>query len=278
MGQNGEPPFRWRERGEGEPVLLLHGLLGAVEHWEASLRTLGRFCRPIALSLPLVEPGLTDLSLPLLADWVRRFLDAQGLSEAVVGGNSLGGHVALELALAYPARVSGLILTGSSGLFERGFTRGAPHRSTGEWVRERMEEILYNPSRVTPEWVTAVQRVVSTRGTALQLLQVARAAKCHNIEARLPAIAVPTCIIWGKDDRITPPEVAHRFHALIPGSDLFLLSQCGHAPMLEQPEAFNALVAAWLLRTRPRRRGPVRTGESLIDPAILRGPRAIASA
>lgn len=260
MRQNGESQFRWHERGAGEPVLLLHGLMGEMDHWETSLCTLGRFCRPIALTLPLFEPGLSEISLPTLGDWVRRFMDAQGMSAAVVGGNSLGGHVALELALAHPDRVSGLILTGSSGLFERSFTRGVPHRPTPEWVRGKMAEVFYDPTLVTPEWVAAVQRVVSTRETALRLLRVARAAKCRNIEERLPAIGVPTCIIWGADDRITPPEAAHRFHALIQGSELFLLSRCGHAPMLEQPAVFNALVAAWLLRTRPHRLQPACMG------------------
>jgi len=248
------PTFRWSERGEGEPVLLLHGLMGTPDHWEASLHTLGRFCRPIALTLPIFEACSSEISLPTLGDLVRRFLDERGLAEAVVGGNSLGGHVALELALAYPGRVSGLILTGSSGLFERSFTRGVPHRPTSDWVREKMEEVFHDPGRVTPEWVEAVQRVVTTREAVLRLLQVARAAKRRNIEDRLPGIDAPTCIIWGENDRITPPEVARRFHALIPRSDLFLLPRCGHAPMLEQPQAFNALLAAWLLRTRRDRR------------------------
>jgi pimeloyl-ACP methyl ester carboxylesterase len=181
-------------------------------------------------------------------------MDEQGLAEAVVGGNSLGGHVALELALAYPDRISGLILTGSSGLFERSFARGVPHRPSSDWVREKMEEVFHDPSRVTPEWVETVRTVVSTRESALRLLQVARAAKHRNLEDRLPAITAPTCIIWGENDRITPPDVARRFHALIPRSDLFLLPRCGHAPMLEQSEAFNALLAAWLLRTRHERR------------------------
>jgi pimeloyl-ACP methyl ester carboxylesterase len=228
--------------------------MGAADHWGASLRTLGRFCRPIALTVPIFDAPPLEISLPALGDFVRRFMDEQELAETVVGGNSLGGHVALELTLAYPDRISGLILTGSSGLFERSFARGVPHRPSSDWVRQKMEEVFHDPRRVTPEWVETVRTVVSTRQTALRLLQVARAAKRHNLEDRLPAIGAPTCIIWGENDRITPPDVARRFHALIPRSELFLLPRCGHAPMLEQPEAFNAALAAWLLRTRDARR------------------------
>ena len=240
--------FLWRECGTGKPVLLLHGLMGEVDHWEAILNHLGRFCRPVALGLPIFDPSLPEISLPSLGEWVRGFMDAQRIPRAVVGGNSLGGHVALEMALAHPDRVSGLILTGSSGLFERSFTRGVPHRPTSEWVREKMEEVFYDPALVTSQWVEAVLRVVSTRESALRVLHAARASKHRNMEDCLPAIDTPTCIIWGEEDRITPPDVARRFHALLPHSDLFLVPRCGHAPMLEQPEAFNAILTGWLLR------------------------------
>jgi pimeloyl-ACP methyl ester carboxylesterase len=260
VGHHGRFQFRWRECGTGEPVLLLHGLMGEMHHWQATLNTLGSFRRAVALELPIFDPDLSEISLSTLCEWVRGFMEAQTMPEAVVGGNSLGGHVALELALAHPDRVSGLVLTGSSGLFERSFTRGVPHRPNAEWVREKMEEIFYDPALVTPEWVAAVQRLVTTRGSALRVLQAARASKHRNMEDCLPAIRVPTCIIWGEEDRITPPEVARRFHALIPRSDLFLVPRCGHAPMLERPEAFNAILAGWLRQRALRQAPPILVG------------------
>jgi pimeloyl-ACP methyl ester carboxylesterase len=245
--------FRWLERGDGEPVLLLHGLMGEMDHWEATLDALGPYRRPLALELPIFDPDFTDVSVPALAHYVRRFMEAIELAPAVVCGNSLGGHVALELALSHPGWVEGLILTGSSGLFERSFTQHVPHQPTAAYVRERMEEIFYDPSLVTPEWVESIRRIVTTRRTALRVLQVARAAKRHNVEDRLSQIRVPTLLVWGKDDRITPIEVAERFHNRIRGSQFVSLSNCGHAPMLECPEAFNALVGEWLVETRLRR-------------------------
>jgi pimeloyl-ACP methyl ester carboxylesterase len=257
---DGRFQFRWRECGAGEPVLLLHGLMGEVDHWEATLETLGSFCRPVALELPIFDPCLSEISLPSLGEWARMFLNAQRIPHAVVGGNSLGGHVALELALAHPDRVSGLILTGSSGLLERSFTRGVPHRPNSQWVREKMQEVFYDPALVTSERVEEVLRVVSTRDSALRVLQAARASKHRNMEDCLPTINIPTCIIWGEEDRITPPEVARRFHALLPDSDLFLVPRCGHAPMLEQPEAFNAILAGWLLQRTLCREQPALLG------------------
>jgi len=245
--------FRWLERGGGEPVLLLHGLLGEMDHWESTLEALGPFRRPIALELPIFDPDLPDVSVPALADYVRRFMEALELPPAVVCGNSLGGHVALELALSHPESVEGLILTGSSGLFERSFTQHVPHTPTRAYVREKMEEVFYDPALVTPEWVESVRRIVTTRRTALRVLQVARAAKRHNVEERLSRIGVPTLLVWGKDDRITSTDVAERFHARIRGSQLVYLPNCGHAPMLECPEAFNAAVGEWLVDIRARR-------------------------
>ena len=169
--------FRWLERGDGEPVVMLHGLLGEMDHWEPTLEALRPFRRPIALELPIFDPALADISVPALADYVRRFMEAIELPPPIVGGNSLGGHVALELALSSPGWVEGLILTGSSGLFERSFTGRVPHQPTCAYVRERMEEIFYDPSLVTPEWVESIRRVVTTRRTALRVLQVARAAR-----------------------------------------------------------------------------------------------------
>ena len=149
--------------------------------------------------------------------------------------------------------MSGLILTGSSGLLERGFTRGVPHVPTAAFVRARMEEIFYDATLVTPSWVDSVRRVLTTRVSARRVLHVARSAKRSNLDARLGEIRVPTLLVWGKDDRITPPEVAERFRALLPDAQLELIANCGHAPMLEQPLIFNALVEDWLDETRVRR-------------------------
>jgi 2-hydroxy-6-oxonona-2,4-dienedioate hydrolase len=178
---------------------------------------------------------------------VRRFLEALELPPAVVGGNSLGGHVALELALTHPGWVDGLILTGSSGLFERVFSpHHVPHAPTRAYVRERMEEIFYDPALVTPEWVEAIRRVVTTRRTALRVLQVARAAKRHNVEERLSQINVPTLLVWGKDDRLVPPVYADEFARRIPGARLQSVDHAGHAPHLEQPETVARMVRDFL--------------------------------
>ena len=240
------PRFRWLERGEGEPVVLLHGLMGNMHYWDTTLDILGSGCRSIAPTLPVFDNDLPEVSIAELARWVVRFLDALNLGRAVLGGNSLGGHVALATALAYPTRVTGLVLTGSSGLFERSFTRRVPHRPSSDYVRQKMEEVVYDRRLVTTEWVEAVRRTLTTRATACRVLRFARAAKRGNIAGGLGTIGVPTLLVWGAEDRITPPAVAGRFASLIPGARLVFLRRCGHVPMLEQSVAFGAVVRAWL--------------------------------
>jgi pimeloyl-ACP methyl ester carboxylesterase len=249
-----QPTFRWFERGHGEPVVLLHGLMGTMDHWDSTLEALAPMCRALAPEVPILDGTRAEPSIEGLTHYIGGFLEALDLPPAVIGGNSLGGHLALELALRYPARVSGLILTGSSGLFERSFTRGVPHLPTTDFVREKMEEIFYDASLVTPSWVESVRRTLTTRVFALRVLHVARSAKRSNLESRLGEIQVPTLLVWGKDDRITPPEVAERFRALLPTAHLEFIANCGHAPMLEQPLIFNALVEDWLDETHAQRR------------------------
>jgi pimeloyl-ACP methyl ester carboxylesterase len=247
------PEFRWLERGTGEPVVLLHGLMGQMQHWDAVLDALGDGYRAIAPGLPVFHPDLRETSVGALGRYVLRLLDALDVPRAVLGGNSLGGHVALRLALDHGDRVSGLVLTGSSGLFERGFASGVPHRPDRTWVRQKMEEVFFDPTLVTDGWVEDVHRTVTTAASALRVLRLARDARRDNLETRLGEIRVPTLLVWGRDDRITPPDVGERFRALIPDAHLWHLSQCGHAPMLERPEPFAEVLADWLDGTRSRR-------------------------
>jgi pimeloyl-ACP methyl ester carboxylesterase len=254
------PELRWLERGEGDAVVLLHGLMGAMDHWEPTIEALGEMCRAIAPALPILDPALAEPSVPALGRHVVQLLDTLAIDRAVIGGNSLGGHVTLEIALRRPDRVAGVILTGCSGLVEHGFTRDVRNRRvpTLDDVRARMEEVFYDPTLVTPEWVTAVRQIVTTPATALRLMQFARAAKRHDMEAELTRISVPTLLVWGKEDRITPAEVAERLHALIQDSELVLITNCGHAPMLERPEAFTEIVEEWLRETASARARVVR--------------------
>jgi pimeloyl-ACP methyl ester carboxylesterase len=243
--------FRWTEAGSGLPVLCLHGLFGTSEHWEATLEALAPAYRIMALTLPIFETPPDDLSVAGLRAYVEAFLDAERVPPAVVVGNSLGGHVALDLALHAPERVRALVLSGSSGLLERGFTRGVPRRPSAAFVRERMTEVFHDPAMVTTERVEAVRDIVSRRSYTLRAIQVSRSARRYNLEDRLREILCPTLLVWGTEDRITPRSAAIRFLEGIPSATLRLVPECGHAPMLEQPEAFARALGEFLETLEP---------------------------
>src|SRR5262249_1968816 len=139
-------PPRWLERGAGPPVVLLHGLMGHMHDWDPVLDILGGSSRAIAPELPIFDRPAGEVSVDGQARWTLRFLDALDLPQVMLGGNSLGGQVALAAALAAPARVSGLVLTGSSGLPERSVVRGLPRRPSLAFVRQRMEEVFFDPA------------------------------------------------------------------------------------------------------------------------------------
>ena len=258
------PEFRWLEQGAGEPVLLLHGLMGQMHHWDPVIEGLAPRYRPIALTMPILDAALADVSVGGLTAHVLRFLDALDIPRVIVGGNSLGGLVGLTFAMAHSDRVSGLILSGSPGLPERATARRSWRRPSREYVRRKMEEAVFDPSLITETWVESMRAIMATPASALRVLRLARDARRHNVEHGLGAIGVPTLLIWGREDRITSPELAERFHALIPDAQLVLLARCGHTSMLERPVAFTDAAADWLETTRERRAGFV--------PTLLREP------
>ena len=182
-------------------------------------------CRAMAFTLPIFGTPPDELSVMGLRAYVEAFMDAERVPPAIVVGNSLGGHVALDLALRAPERVRGLVLSGSSGLFERGFTRGVPHRPSAEFVREKMAEVFHDPAMVTPERVEEVRHCVNRRSYVMRVLQVSRSAKGYNLEDRLGEIQCPTLLVWGTEDRVTPRDVAIRFLEGIPSATIRLCAR-----------------------------------------------------
>lgn len=154
----------------------------------------------------------------------------------------MGGHIGLILTLSRPELVKSLVLTGSSGLYERSFGDSFPRKNDRDYIRKKAEEVFFDPKVATEELVDEVFSVVNDRGKGIKTVMLARSAIKHNMEKDLHKIAVPTCIIWGKQDNVTPPEVAIEMDRLIPNSELHWIDQCGHAAMMEQPQKFNELL------------------------------------
>ena len=241
-----EHGFSYIDEGEGEVLLLLHGLMGALSNWDAVIRDFSKEYRVIIPILPIYDLPLLTTGVKTLAKHVHRFVTHMGLTDVTLLGNSLGGHVGLIYCINHPQFVKSLVLTGSSGLYENAFGGSFPRRESYDFVKEKVEYTFYDPNVATKELVDDVFQTINDRNRVIRILAMAKSAIRHNMAKDLHKINIPVALIWGKNDKITPPEVAVEFNQLLPNSELHWIDQCGHAPMMEHPEEFNRLLKAFL--------------------------------
>ena len=242
-----EGKFRYLEVGEGEPLVLLHGLFGALSNFSGIIEHFrSRSYKVVVPILPLFELDLLHTSVGGLQKHLHRFLEYKDYRNIHLLGNSLGGHVALVYVLKHPERVRSLILTGSSGLFENGMGDSYPKRGDYEYIRRKTEETFYDPRTATKELVDEVFGIVNERMKVIKVLALAKSAIRNNLGDELSQIDKPTLLIWGNNDNVTPPFVANEFQRRISNSELHFIDKCGHAPMMELPDEFNVILEKFL--------------------------------
>ncbi|AXT60958.1 alpha/beta hydrolase [Aquimarina sp. AD10] len=243
--------FSYLDIGEGSPLIILHGLMGGLSNFEGVSSYF-----PVE-GYKVLIPELPVYTLPLLktkvstyAKYLKDFIDHLGYGdkEVILLGNSLGGHIALLCTKMYPEKVKGLVITGSSGLYESAMGESYPKRGDYEYIRAKAESVFYDPAIATKEIVDEVYSTVNDRNKLIRTLAIAKSAIRHNMAKDLPKMNTPTCIIWGKNDTVTPPEVADDFNRLLPDSDLYWIDKCGHAAMMEHPDEFNKILHSWLVQ------------------------------
>lgn len=242
--QEGE--FKYCEQGEGEPVVLLHGLFGALSNFNELIAHFSGKYKILIPLLPLYSLEVADTTITGMLGYIERFVDYKQLSKVHLIGNSLGGHIAQMYALANPEKVKTITLTGSSGLFENSLGDTYPRKGDYEYVKKKTEATFYNPEMAGKELVDEVYEIVNNREKAIRMVVMAKSALRHNLREEVPKITQPACLIWGLNDNITPAFVGEEFHRLLPDSELHLIDKCGHAPMMEHPEEFNRLLENFL--------------------------------
>ncbi|HVG40041.1 MAG TPA: alpha/beta hydrolase, partial [Chitinophagaceae bacterium] len=240
--------FKYIEEGEGEPLVLLHGLFGALSNFRDLIEYFRNDYKVIVPLLPLFELDILHTSVGGLAKFVHRFIESKGLNNIHLLGNSLGGHVALVYLLKHPERTKSLILTGSSGLFENGMGDTYPKRGDYEYIKKKTEITFYDPNTATKELVDEVFEITRNRIKVIKIIALAKSAIRNNLGDELNNIKQPTLLIWGNNDSVTPPFVAREFHKLIPNSELYFIDKCGHAPMMEVPDEFNRILYKFLTK------------------------------
>ena len=242
--QEGE--FNYIDEGEGKVFLLLHGLFGALSNWEGVIKCFSSKYRVIIPLMPIYEMPIRSAGIEGLVSFIDRFVKLKSLENMTLLGNSLGGHIALVYTLNNKNKVDHLVLTGSSGLFESSMGSSYPKRGSYDYVEQRVGYTFYDPKTATKELIDEVFDIVSSIQKCLRIVSIAKSAQRHNMANDITNIGIPTLLVWGLNDTITPPIVGHEFNRLIPNSELRFIDKCGHAPMMEHPDKFNKYVQDFL--------------------------------
>ncbi|MCX6203895.1 MAG: alpha/beta hydrolase [Bacteroidetes bacterium] len=238
--------FDYLEVGEGETLMLCHGLFGALSNFSDLIEKFRTSYKVVVPLLPLFDLDILHTSVSGLEKYLDQFIEHKNFTHIHLLGNSLGGHVALVYTLKHPERVKSLILTGSSGLFENAMGDSYPKRGDYEYIKNKTAQTFYDPAMATPALVEEVFEITRNRIKVIKIIALAKSAIRNNLGEELNQIKQPTLLIWGKNDIVTPPFVAEEFKKLIPNSELHFIDKCGHAPMMEVPQEFNTILHKFL--------------------------------
>lgn len=242
-----EGEFRYIESNpSGDVLLLLHGLFGALSNFSSIIEYFSKSFNVIVPILPILDSPIHKVSVSVLVEHVSDFVEFKKMEQVNILGNSLGGHIALLYSIAKPKKISSIILTGSSGLFENSLGSTFPKRGDYEFIKNKTRDIFYDPEIASKELVDEVYDIVNDRNKAIRVIATAKSAVRHNLGDKLHLISAPTLLVWGEEDQVTPPFVAEKFHEHIENSQLHFVEKCGHAPMMEKPAEFNYLLATFL--------------------------------
>lgn len=243
-----EDKFKFIDVGEGDTIVLLHGLFGALSNFGDLINHFSKQYRVVVPMLPIYDLPFRKATIGNLVKHVEEFIVFKELNNFVILGNSLGGHISLLYTKNNQERVRAMVLTGSSGLFENAMGGTFPKRKNYEFIKKKTEFTFYDPSVATKELIDEVFETVNSKERGIKIVTVAKSAIRHNMRNNLPDLKVPCLLIWGKQDQITPPFVAEEFNELLPNSELHFIDLCGHAPMMEHPQQFNAILDDYLTR------------------------------
>ncbi len=242
-----EGKYQYFEMGEGTPIIILHGLMGGLSNFDGVANFFPEKGYKVVIpELPIYTQNILKTNVKAFAKFVKDFITYKGFERVILLGNSLGGHIALYHTKMYPEKMLGLIITGSSGLYESAMGDSYPRRGDYDYIQKKAEDVFYDPKVATKEIIDEVYSVANDRIKLIKTLTIAKSAIRHNMAKDLPKMHVPTCIIWGKNDKVTPPEVAIEFDQLLPNSSLYWIDKCGHAAMMEHPDEFNEIMYSWL--------------------------------
>ena len=193
-----EGNYSYIEVGEGNPIIILHGLMGGLSNFDGVTNFFSeKGYKVIIPELPVYTMSLLKTNVKSFAKYLKEFVDFLGLDNVILLGNSLGGHIGLYHTKLYSEKVKALVITGSSGLYESAMGSGYTKRSDYEVIKKKAQDVFYDPAIATKEIVDEVYATVNDRNKLIKTLAIAKSAIRHNMAKDLPKMNTPTCIIWG---------------------------------------------------------------------------------
>jgi 2-hydroxy-6-oxonona-2,4-dienedioate hydrolase len=234
------------DTGKGRPVILLHGLFGNITMWRSTINALRSTNRVIIPRLPLFDVPVHRANVKHFVEILHEFLEWHRLKDVVLVGTDIGGQIALSYAYEHPDRVRKIVLSGSSGLFENFPPFDRDYEKDYYSVHDRVAEAFFKQDLVKPNVVGMIHEAVNTYSKGLHISAIARSSRESEITHFLHKLKTPVLLVWGLQDKITPPRVALHFHDLLRYGNVKFLDECGHLPMIEQPEKYVQAVTRFL--------------------------------
>lgn len=233
------------DTGSGFPIVLLHGMFGNLTMWRSTINALKSDYRVIVPRLPLYEVPIHRATLSNLSDILHDFLDWNQLTDVTLVGTDIGAQLALYYAFHHKERVRKVIISGSTGLKDN-LPAIDREVTTYQSVQSHVEGAFYKKDMVGRTVVDQVYNLVSTASKGMQISAFAKSTREAGLTNILYRLQVPVLMVWGLQDKITPPDVALHFHDLLRFGTVRFINECGHLPMIEKPDEYNAHVRTFL--------------------------------
>ena len=224
------------EAGDGKPILFCPGLFGSIYNFGTIGQLLSQNFKVILPYLPLYHVPLQQCTIQHLGKYLKNFIDDLKLKDITLIGSSMGGGTILNYVLIDQSKIKGIVLCGSSGLSTIPMQTGYFRRKEISFVKKTTQDVFYDPTVPSDDMIKEVFDAIQNYDIVLRSIRFTKSTAKDQLHNELHKITIPTLVIWGKQDKITPPEVGYLFKQLLPDATLHMIDQCGHIPTQEHPE------------------------------------------
>lgn len=234
------------DTGDGPTVILLHGLFGKVSMWKRAVESLRKNFRVVVPRLPIFDLPADHVSIKNLSAHLHEFIEWHHLDDIYLVGHGIGGQLALMYASEHPRIVNKIVVSGA-GLFQNEELEEIIHSDVdvSEVVDERVKSAFYNSYLALPALVSEIQRTIGNESRRANIESLVKTSSEDSLESLLNKIDHRVMLLWGLEDKITPPGVTFHFHDFLSNSEIRFIEKCGHLPMIEEPEKFVKHLASF---------------------------------